>query len=367
MTERTGIGSPKRAARMALATMAVVAGHSLSHAQTAPDETVYGRLNHDLVERHILPRYRDFAAATDSLADAASACTTAPAPFAAAYERALDAWMAIEQIRLGPAALDMRNERIQFWPDRRNTGGRQYEQLLAQRPADITSQSLRQGSVALQGFPALERILFSESADGLDAFECGLAEAIADNLATIAADLVSDWAAPGGDAAMIASAGSPDSFYASQRDVAADIYQGLYEFLEIIKDQKLARPLGEVVEQANPRRAESWRSGRSLRNIEINLQAALDLFAGGDGFGFEDALAETGHADLASAIRIALELALSQAESIDPPLADAIVDVQARADVEALLAAVDHARDLIGAEMGAALGLTMGFNSLDGD
>lgn len=367
MTERTGSRSIRFAARLIVAAVISIVGHGVSQAQSTLDENFYGRLNHDLVERHILPRYRDFAAATAGLADAAAACTTAPAPFVAAYEQALDTWMAIEQIRFGPAELDMRNERIQFWPDRRNTGGRQFEQLLAQRPTDITAQNLGQGSVALQGFPALERVLFSESADGLDAFECALAAAIADNLATIAVDLVADWTAPDGDAAMIASAGSADSFYASQRDVAADIYQGLYEFLEIIKEQKLERPLGERVDNANPRRAESWRSGRSLRNVEINLQAVLDLFAGGDGFGFEDALAETGHGDLASAIRTALDLALTQAGSIDLPLADAIADSQARANVEALLATVDRARDLIGAQMGAALGLTMGFNSLDGD
>ena len=331
------------------------------------DDAVYQRMIDDMVSHHILPRYEAFQAATAELATAARRCIDEPESLAPTFNVALGAWMAVQQIAIGPAELDMRAPRIHFWPDRRNTGSRQLDQLLAERPDDLSDASLAAGSVALQGFPALERVLFVASEDGLDAFECRLIAGIASNLATMGSEIVAEWTAPGGDAAMIANAGAPDSFYPSARDVAADIYQGLYEQLQIVMDQKLDRPLNDDLESATPRRSELWRSGRSLSNITINLQAALDLYAGGDGYGFEDALIDSGNTEIAIRLRQILEEAVSTAEAIDGSLFDAVTDEANRPRVEHLRNLVDQAREIVGAQMGRALGLQMGFNSLDGD
>jgi uncharacterized protein len=331
------------------------------------DDTQYRRMNQDMVERHILPRYQAFEAATGTLAAAAGACAEAPDALLPAFDAALDAWMAVQHIHTGPVGFGMRGERIHYWPDRRSTGGRQLDQLLAQRPADITQQTLATGSVALQGFPALERVLVGETADGLDAFECGLVTAIAGNLATLGHELVAEWTSPDGEAHTIATAGDPDSFYASAHDVSADIYQAMYEALQIMTEDKVGAPLGESLSDARPRRAELWRSGRSARNLAINLAGVLDLFAGGDGYGYEDALIESGSPELATAIRGTLEEAIAIAEALPMPLADAVLDETARPQVQRLYELVNAARDHVGAELGAALGLNMGFNSLDGD
>lgn len=335
--------------------------------EIALDDATYQRMVDEMVVRHILPRYEAFQEATAELATAAHHCSDDPQGLTPAFNTALDAWMAVQQITFGPAELDMRAPRIHYWPDRRNTGNRQLDQLLAERPDDLTEASLAAGSVALQGFPALERVVFVASEDGLDDFECLLIAGIADNLATMGNEIVAEWSAPDGDAAMIANAGAPDSFYPSARDVAADIYQGLYEQLQIVMDQKLDRPLNDDLESATPRRAELWRSGRSLSNIAINLESALDLYAGGDGYGFEDALTENGNAEMASRLRQILENAIATAEAINAPLFDAVADEAMRPHVEHLRDLVDQAREMVGAELGMALGLQMGFNSLDGD
>lgn len=340
---------------------------ALPTAAAALDDAQYRRMNQDMVERHILPRYEAFAVASAELASAADACAAAPDGLRPAFDAAVDAWMAVQHIRSGPVGFGMRGERIHYWPDRRNTGGRQLDQLLAQRPEGISADSLAAGSVALQGLPALERVLTAGAEDGLDGFECGLAAAIADNLAGLGRELFTDWTAPDGEAHTIATAGAPDSYYASPRDVSADIYQGLYEALQIMTEDKLGAPLGTAAGDARPRLAELWRSDRSARNLVLNLRGALDLFAGGEGYGFEDALNESGRGDLAAAIRGDLEAAIDIAETLPMPLADAVADAAARPQVERLFALVNSAREHVGAELGAALGLSMGFNSLDGD
>lgn len=331
------------------------------------EDAQYRRMNQDMVERHIVPRYQAFAAAAADLAAAADACAAGPDGLRPAFDDALDAWMAVQHIRSGPVGFGMRGERIHYWPDRRGTGGRQLDQMLALRPENITAESLAGGSVALQGFPALERLLTTEAEDGLDTFECGFAAAIADNLAVLGAELVADWTGPDGEAGIIATAGDPESFYPSARDVSADIYRGLYEALQITSQDRLAAPLGSSIDNARPRLAELWRSGRSVRNLTVSLQGMVDLFAGGDGYGFEDALVETGNGTLAEAIRTKLEAAIGIAEALPLPLADAVADPEMRPQVERLHALVDGVREHVGAELGGALGLPMGFNSLDGD
>ncbi|MGF1626441.1 MAG: imelysin family protein [Alphaproteobacteria bacterium] len=336
-------------------------------AGTVLDEALYRQLNQDLVERHVLPRYHAFAAATAELPAATTVCAEAPEALLPAYHTAMDAWMAVALVGIGPVDLDMRGPRIHYWPDRRNTGGRQFDQLMDERPRGLTAESLAVGSVALQGLPALERVLFDQPDDGLDDFECGLAAAIAENLAGLGHELAREWMADRGEARMIATAGDPDSYFPSARDVSADQYQALYEFLQILAQDKLAAPLGASLADARPRRAESWRSGRSARNIAINLRAVLDQFSAGDGFGYEDALVESGGGALAAAIRNALEQAIAIADALPLDLPDAVADPALRPEVERLYALVDSAREHVGARMGAALGLSMGFNSLDGD
>ncbi|MEZ5669861.1 MAG: imelysin family protein [Alphaproteobacteria bacterium] len=354
--------------RMCLWLAAMIAAASALPARGDDGAVDFAALNRALVESQAIPRYAAFAESAAALAAAVpTACPGDVDALHAAFDTALDDWMLTQPIGLGPVQFQMRGPRVDYWPDRRNTGARQLDDMLRNRPPVPGPAELAAGSVALQGFPALERLLYAEQADGLDDYECALAAAIAGNIAAIGAEMAGEWTAPGGEAEQIFGAGTEASYYADHADATTALFKGLYQMLEVVLDQKIEAPLGDAIDAAKPRLAENWRSGRSLRNVVLNLQAAQALFDGSAGDGFDDALAAAGAGALAAEIDAGLADALRISAALTADLPEAVADPALRPQVEALRDAVDRTRDLVGAEMGGALGLQRGFNSLDGD
>ena len=113
--------------------------------------------------------------------------------------------------------------------------------------------------------------------------------------------------------------------------------------------------LGRTRAEAKPKLAEAWRSGRSLRDIEINL-AALSAIAiiAGDG------------APEVPALPDAVETAGRAAAALKGDLG-AFAAGGERGAVILLLDAVFAAGQAAGTEIPAALGVTIGFSSADGD
>jgi predicted lipoprotein len=339
-------------------------------------------LNRSLALDYAAPRYRALAEATSALRDATEYCARSgpeglPA-LRSAYDSAMDAWMAAQPLRLGPITLQQRLERLAFWPDKHNSAGKQYAQALqAMDPAAVAAVAAGEGTVALQGFPAFERLLFDEtaapgdSADPSGRFRCDLLAAIAANIANIAADVAREWGDAGqGFAASIIEPGSGNPNFGDDREATAAFLNGFMTLLQVIADQKLLRPLGRDAASAKPRLAESWRSGRSLRNIEMNLRSLDAMYRGGgqDRPGFAAVMRNTmeGNA-FAAVLDDAFDRALAAATSIDAPLEQAIADPALRPKVEELRGAVKDIQRLASTHLASALGVSIGFNSLDGD
>jgi predicted lipoprotein len=339
-------------------------------------------LNRWLALDFAAPRYRALAEATAALRDATTSYCNQPddgglAVLRTAYDSAMDAWMTAQPLRLGPITLDERLERLQFWPDKHNSGGRQYSQALqAMDPATAAAIAGGQGTVALQGFPAFERLLFDEkitpgdAADPSGTFRCDLLAAIATNLATIAAATEREWGDGGaGFAKSILEPGPANPHFGDDREATAAFLDGFMTLLQVIADQKLLRPLGEDAGSAKPKLAESWRSGRSLRNIELNLRSLRAMYDGGgeDKPGFAAALRETMEGSaFASVMDDAFDRAVAAATS-GAPLERAIADPARRPAIEDLRAAVKDIQRLASTHLPAPLGVSIGFNSLDGD
>jgi predicted lipoprotein len=345
-------------------------------------EATYRRLNAALVEQHVIPRYGRLAAATDRLAAAARAFCAGPDArgldsLRAAHDEGQGAWQGIQHVRFGPIELFMRASRFAFWPDPRNTTGRQLADVIAGgRPDAITVEAFTTGSVAVQGFPALERLLFDEGAgdallagDPQAAFRCEVLQAIGDNMATMAADVVREW--KGGELAyaeLMANPGANNPYYRDHREVTVDLFQSLQGGLEMLSDLKLAPPLGESAERARPRLAESWRSGRALENIRLNLEAAQALYQGEDGYGMDDVVREAaGGAELADLLERAFAQTLATARSIEGPLEAAITDPARRPAVERLALEARALKQIVNERLASALGIPIGFNAMDGD
>jgi len=338
----------------------------------ALDDAIYTTLNKAAVEQHILPRYDAMATAMAKLGAQAKSFCAAPsqaglAPLRAMYNGAVDAWQGIQHVRFGPVDLYFRSQRIAFWPDPRNTIGKQMAELFAQKDADaLSADRLGRGSVAVQGLPALERLIFGKDAarlvSGDDAgFRCRYVMTISDNLAGIAADTRREWRdGTPSFTAMMPDPARSDGRYQKAGDATLELFQSLYTAIELIADHKLARPLGGGADQARPHLAEAWRSQRSMRNIVLNLNAADDLYRKA----FSPAVPDR---RLDSEIRDTFGKALAAAGAISAPLEQAVEDKILRGHVEAVAAQTVALKMLLIQKLPDALGVPVGFNALDGD
>jgi predicted lipoprotein len=325
----------------------------------------------------IVPAFDTLAARSADLDRSTRALCDAPTPQTLAAARAgfgsaLDAWMRVEHLAFGPTVLFMRDNRFSFWPDPRNTTSRQLNQMLTERQDQaITPEAFAHGSIAVQGLPALERLLFEDTGtplaagSGTDegaaaAFRCRFATAITANLSGMAADLDREWRAyvP----RLAALTGGP---YESPRHASAELFKSFSNQLQRIADLKLGKPLGPSADKANPRLLENWRSDHALSNIVANLEALRELYAG-DGF---HALAIKSGTDpeIDDLMTTGLDAALATARGIQAPLAGALSDTSQRAMVERLKLQVATLQSLAGGRLRAALDIPFGFNSMDGD
>lgn len=333
----------------------------------------YTALNKAAIETHILPRYDALVTATAGLKAAAKSYCAAPATqplvdLQAAFGATMDAWQDIQHVRFGPIDWFFRSQRFAFWPDPRNTIGKQMAELLSKHQSGaVDPDLLAKGSVATQGLPALERLIFGEDANKLKsgadaAYRCRYVEAIATNLAQMAKDTQAAWK-DGGErafAAVMLETARSDAPYREPQEATLELFKALYLAVELAADHKLARPLGAALKDARPRLAESWRSGRSLRNIQRNLAAAHDLYLSS----FAAAVADKA---VDAAIRDGFTRSVAAANAIRLPFETAVQDAKARPQAEALAVELLALKKQLGERLPSALDIPAGFNALDGD
>jgi len=126
----------------------------------------------------------------------------------------------------------------------------------------------------------------------------------------------------------------------------------------------LAAPLGAGADAAKPKRAVFWRSGQTFAFLDAQLAAAETLF-GDDGLG--PALSEGDGA----AARNALTFETTQARrALDAASEDVIAsfnDAETYGRIAFAKTPANGAATVVSPRIANALGLIIGFNSLDGD
>jgi predicted lipoprotein len=335
----------------------------------APD---FGAFNAAFAQKIVLPAFDHLVEVTSAFAKTADAFAAKPDAAALdavkqGFNDVADAWASTQQFRIGALAQEQRTERFAYWPERRNVVEKQINALLAGKGQDgLAPDQFANASVAVQGLPVLERILYGEdkgqhllAGDNAERRRA-IVVAIAHNLKSIAADAQGIWASNVKDGAKAANI-----FAANPNEGIAQAYTNLLTITQIVAEQKLGAPLGGAdAANAKPKAAEQWRSGRSLRNIQLNLEAAKNsVLAPG---GFADLLAAD-QAGLKGDVAKAFDDAIAAIKPITVDLAAAVTDHDHRKPVTGLLVKINHLRDLLRQQMPPALGVTLGFNELDGD
>ena len=326
-------------------------------------------VNEDIALNHAAPRYRAFAVFADSLEGALGGLPDGSTDIPAAqdaFHTAMDGWQDVQHLRLGPSQLDAREFRIEYWPDKRNRVDRQLAEALEEQREELLDPAyLASASVALQGFPVLERLLFVDPV-AAGSYGAQLAAAVGTNLASIAGELSAAWSPGSRLMADMLEPGSSETAYADADQVAGHVLTAIATQLEFVAQRKLMGPLGESVEKARPRLAESWRSARSLRNIRINTDALGDIFSGGDGR-FAAALADSGAAEAARGVTDRIAASAEALAPMPDALEPLVADPAAREILVPAATNLDDARRLLVSSGAPVLGLNLGFNSLDGD
>ncbi|MGR3824834.1 MAG: imelysin family protein [Salipiger marinus] len=301
---------------------------------------------------HILPGYAGFAEAAGDLAEAARQDCTAPA-LRARYQLAFDAWTVVGDIRMGPSETGALA--VVFWPDARGFTPRTLQGFIAdQAPVGRDPAAYAEASIAARGLFALEQMLYEAEFAGYapGSYACALVQTMTADMAAQAQALQDGWR--DGFAPVLLSAGGPgNASFLSETEAMAALYTQVMSSLEVTADTRLGRPLGSF-DRPRPTRAEAWRAGRSLRNVLLYARAARDLAV---------ALAPGPLPQTDAALARLEELA---GRVSDPGLQD-LDDPAARLRLEIVQQQVRTLRDTVGAELGAPLGLSAGFNSADGD
>jgi hypothetical protein len=345
---------------VAVLTALLLTGILASTARAAADTIDYGAINTAIVKDHLLPRYHAFTEKTAALVDATGKLCPAPEPSALAAARdafhgALDAWQEVEHLRQGPAAAADTHIRVKFWPDRKSLVDKHLARLMANKNGDILKpDSFAHVSIAVQGFPALERLLFAKDApaslktgDG-PVTPCGVVRAIAVNLHAIAADLEARWTKD-------PAAGRP------AKRVTTDLFNDLATGLGAAAELKLGAPLGSDG-KPRPRRAENWMSGRALRNVVHNLTALQDLY---------DGLATAKGAHIGKGedglIRHQFAHLIKTTRDLGPSITAVLETEKGPLRLKVLKSDIQDLHELVVINVSEALDLVLGFNSLDGD
>ena len=324
-----------------------------------------------VVDRFIIPGYRALGVATQAQDEAWMAFVSNRAAgnfqaLRAAYNAACDAWANVQLVKTGPISLFLRADRFAYWPEARNVTQRALDTLLKSNdPKDLSPEMLAHDSVAGQGLTALERILYEGDpegalkATGRDAiWRVAVGQGIAHNLAAIAREVVGEWTAPDGVRAMIAANKAWKTIFTDSSEAARLLLTDLVSAFKLMHDVKLLPVLGANIDAAKPKSVEAWRSGRPQRDLKLNLLSAQAMAKV-----FEEPIAPSHRAKIDGLFAAAAKAV----DAVPSDMGEAAADPKRRQRVETARVAIKAVQAELAKTLPADLGITLGFNLLDGD
>lgn len=325
------------------------------------------------VDGFIRPGYRNFHDSAAKLTFAMKALCADPSTEArdtakAAFDEAVRSWSVIEIVRVGPVLDQNRFERILFYPDRKATGMKQVQAMLAKPDEkDTVVANLAGKSVAMQGFGALEYVLNGTGAETLSdatgSFRCRYGAAIAGNVEAVAADLVAAWDAPGGVADAWKHPGPDNPVYRDGKEAITALLGILVHGTETVRDQRIETFYKGENQPIFPKQALFWRSGNTWDTVEGNLEGLKSLIAISD----MGALLEPDSRFVISYLDTALDALIEKTGELDPNIEAAVANPEQRQKLDFMLTRTKDLIFRLNEEYGGSIGLGAGFSFADGD
>ena len=282
------------------------------------------------------------------------------------WHDAMNAWMEVSVLQFGPVMDNDLRLRVQAWPIRPKLLARAIKPIL-KKPKPVTVQQIENSSVALQGLPAIEYLLFKQNATELIKASggCSSLKAISEHTATLAQRLSRAWQKDFPEVFSSRTVLKDKELALAQLD---DYMNGLATSLQQIKRRKLEEPLGLLGGKGKKALLESHLSKASLNNIRSNIQSIHQLLEGGDTYGVIDFLRQfKGDGVALLLLEDQLNLVKTTLKSMNFNLEDAYANPAQMKQVENLFEQTGKLLSVMEKSVFKELGVTRDFNSEDGD
>ena len=344
-----------------------------SPAVAAPEPGAVKVVIVNAIENFIRPSFHQFAIEAEALKGDVAGLCAAPSETALEESReqfkaAVTAFSRIEFVRIGPLTVGDRMERLLLWPDRKGIALKQVQQALATKDATAAKAETLQGkSVAMQGLTALEYVLFGTDAEQLagadGAYRCSYGEAITTLMAGLAETIDAEWADPSGISERLINPKPDAADFRTETEVLEKLAATLVFGTETIRDQRIKPILGASGGAPKPKSALFWRSDMTVPALVANFAGLRDFFNESK---FTEAV---GYADswIAAGAKVQFASAAKDGAAVTDPIDVAVGDAAQLSALQGLVTVTTELDALVGVGLSEALGLSVGFSSLDGD
>jgi predicted lipoprotein len=337
------------------------------------DKAQASKVMSNAVDGYIRPAYAEFHSKASALAKTTEAFCAATSDdglkaVQASFADTVESWGRIEFIRLGPVLDENRFERILFYPDRKSTGLKQVQALLASPDETVTdAPGLKSRSVAVQGLGAFEFLFFGSYPEGIvgekNGFRCRYGLAVARNVESIAAELQSAWDAPDGVARDWKSPGAANPVYRDDKEAVSALIGIAVHGLEMVRDQRIAHFYKGKGLKVSPKLAVYWRSGLTMKALKANADGLAKFWVVTD---IASLLDKDAHS-LSESASFDLKSATSALAKLEQPTADRLADAKYLDKLDFIEFNLKDAMIRIDSDVGGAIGLGAGFSFADGD
>jgi predicted lipoprotein len=339
----------------------------------ALDKAAASKVMANAVDGYIRPAYADFHAKASALVRTTERFCAATSDdglksLQAGFADTVASWGAIEFLRLGPVLEENRFERVLFYPDRKSTGLKQVQALLAKPDESVTdASSLKTRSVAIQGLGAFEFLFFGSYPEAIVAekngFRCRYGLAVARNVESIAAELQAAWDAPDGVARHWKAPGADNPVYRDDKEAMSALIGIMVHGLEMVRDQRIKHFYRGKGQKVSPRLAVYWRSGLTMTALKANVDGLVKFWVVAD---LTSLLAADAHS-LSESASFDLRNASSTLGKLDQPTAERLADTKYLGKLDFIEFNLKDGMTRIDTDVGGAIGLGAGFSFADGD
>ena len=342
----------------------------------------YAGLARDALEHHIRPGYQAFNEAAVSLNKASATLCASPsadglAQARTAFKEATLSWARIEHLRFGPIADEKRNERLVFWPDPKGIARKQVTGILETADETAFDSRLAGKSVAVQGFTALDIVLFGDGSQQFEAApakgspRCRFAQSLTTNIMSIAKAASDGWAEGSSYEKLWLQPGDGNTTYLSAKETAQALLESYVNGTELVRDQRLKGQLGMQKVGAKALEPMLASSGVAVAYLRANIEGLRSLLSDG-GFVAHQTDPPVTDPDkqvmtVLGTIKDELTRAIDEAAAAEKLSATPFSDAAAREKLIAMGFPLKNAYATGGQTIAEQASITMGFSALDGD